>query len=488
MSIQKISDQEVRALWVQRLSDTPNRAGRYGTPGLTAAEVKAAYDALSLRIVEAYNALVDKIESGKLTESIPVLGEKTLHEVLSDIKTGNLSAYLSVDGLRTLSSLAAEFDTHDHPDLAPLAGNEDQPFSVGEPTSGADALPRDFADGRYLSSLSAEYDRSSGRLLLSADRKAAPITAEIRLPREEELLAQCDARFQKIDASLTNLRESALGITFETVHAEGTGDEYAFEEETLPNAQLKRLGGYSSVITSESFWHKAPTGFTVVDAEGNIIQSEEDSLAPVKLLFPDFVYGISPSLCNYYDFESGMYHRNVKAESYPTPLLGSGTTFSAPRLDKEASSYYIFNILLSGTKPIKPNLSLVSLFCSSYFRAVSAAALNGSSGSEPLIALYGEVSGYRCLKIRVPKENGMGITADPQTLTAFFADKAITLLMPYEEEIFSVKEALLAEGSEEALPDSLIRVTPNGKLVFGQRGYTVCYELEYDKKTKGDPV
>ncbi len=489
MSIQKITDQEVRALWVQRLSDTPNRAGRYGTPGLTAAEVKAAYDALSLRIVEAYNTLVDAIESGRLTESIRVLGEKTLHEVLSDIKSGSLATYLSVDGLRTLSSLAAEFDTHDHPAYAPLAGNEEQPFSVGEPTDGADALPLDFADGRYLSSLCAEYDRASGRLRLSADRLGAPpASAEIHLPTEEELLEKCNKRLERLGASLINLRESALGVTFESVNVADVGCEHGFEEGTLPTAQLKRLGGYTSFLSSGGFWNKAPTGFTVSDAEGNITENAESALEPLKRLFPDFVYGISPSLCNYYDFESGLYHRCVKAESYPTPLLGSGTTFSSPQLVKETSSAYIFNVQLLGKKPSQFNLNICSLFCSSYFRAVSASELNASMEKSPLIALYGESNGYRCLKIRIPKENDWGITADPKTLTSFFVGKAIMLIMPYEEEILSVREALLAEGSEETLPDGLIEVCPGGKISFGSHGYTVCYELEYDKKTKGEDV
>ncbi len=489
MSIQKITEQEVRSLWVQRLSDTPNRAGRYGTPGLTAAEVKAAYDALSLRIVEAYNTLVDAIESGKLTESIPALADRTLHEVLSDIRNGNFAAYLSVDGLRTLSRLAAEFDTHDHPAYAPLAGNEDQPFAVGEPTGGADALSRDFADGRYFSNLSAEYDPESGRLQFSAERVGAPVSAEITLPTEKGLLRQCDKRFESLSASLTNLRESALGLTFETVTAVGTGDEYVFEEGALPVAQLKRLGGYASHTPSADFWFKAPDGFTVVDAEGNITQNEAEALAPVKRLFPDFAYGISPSLCNYYDFESGLYHRCVKAESYPTPLFGSGLIYLSPVLSKETDTFYIFNVQIGEKKPIRPlDEQGTPLFCSAIFKATTVADLSYGHDKNPLVTLYGEGSSYRCLKFRVPKENDMGITADPQTLTDFFADKTISLLLPFEEEIFSLEEALREEGSEQTLPDGLISIVPNGKAVFGQNGYTVCYELEYDKKTKGDAV
>ena len=72
MSIKKITEEEVRALWVQRLSDTPNRHGKFGTMGLSAAEMKAAYDALPLRIVSAYNTLVDAIESGLIAKDITI--------------------------------------------------------------------------------------------------------------------------------------------------------------------------------------------------------------------------------------------------------------------------------------------------------------------------------------------------------------------------------------------------------------------------------
>ena len=78
MSIKKITEEEVRSLWVQRLSDTPNRQGKFGTMGLSAAEMKAAYDALPLRLVEAYNTLVDAIEGGELAAFIHTPEGETL--------------------------------------------------------------------------------------------------------------------------------------------------------------------------------------------------------------------------------------------------------------------------------------------------------------------------------------------------------------------------------------------------------------------------
>ena len=42
MNIRTITEEVVRERWVQRLSDTPNRRGRFGTAGMTAAEMGTA--------------------------------------------------------------------------------------------------------------------------------------------------------------------------------------------------------------------------------------------------------------------------------------------------------------------------------------------------------------------------------------------------------------------------------------------------------------
>ena len=91
MSLRKITEDEVRALWVQRLSDTPNRGGKFGTAGLSAREVKAAYDALPLRIVEAFNELVDTVEEGRLAELIPAAEGRSLAAFFRDVTSGELA-------------------------------------------------------------------------------------------------------------------------------------------------------------------------------------------------------------------------------------------------------------------------------------------------------------------------------------------------------------------------------------------------------------
>ena len=111
MNIRTITEEEVRARWVQRLSDTPNRLGRFGTAGMTAAEMKAAFDALPLLIVGRFNALIEAILSGEVGALIPIDEERSLADRLAGITDGRFAELLTVDGTRTLTALAAALDT-----------------------------------------------------------------------------------------------------------------------------------------------------------------------------------------------------------------------------------------------------------------------------------------------------------------------------------------------------------------------------------------
>ena len=152
--IEKITDAEVKSLWIQRLPDAPNRGGRYGTRGMNAAELKAAYDALSLRIVSHYNALVDYLNAGGLAGQLPGAREGTnLEEFLEEIRSGSFSTYLTVDGSRSLSALAAAYDAHTHDGVyAPVEEVEKLSLAVKqlENSAGGSAAPAITVDGTDL--------------------------------------------------------------------------------------------------------------------------------------------------------------------------------------------------------------------------------------------------------------------------------------------------------------------------------------------------
>ena len=97
-TINKITDGEIKKTGVQSLADRPNRNGPYGTGGLSATQLKEAFDALAKLIAERFNHLVTELGSDSAADYIRVtLGEyQTLGDVLRAIKSGKLAQDLMV--------------------------------------------------------------------------------------------------------------------------------------------------------------------------------------------------------------------------------------------------------------------------------------------------------------------------------------------------------------------------------------------------------
>ena len=267
MSIKKITEEEVRSLWVQRLSDTPNRHGRFGTMGLSAAEMKAAYDALPLRIVQAYNALVDAIESGLIAEAIPTAVEKmSLGDLLNGIRDGSLAACLTVDGERTLSALAAALDTHDHsgvyarlgadghllPEQLPI-GHESV-FAEAERKRAEAEAKREAAEAERQRALPVIQDRIDGLEEREAGRDRTDSDREARIQEQGERLAMIeeggtllDRRVVSLEYSVKNLEAAGLGVTHIFYTDATVAHRKTIPERILPYATLSRLGGAAAV-------------------------------------------------------------------------------------------------------------------------------------------------------------------------------------------------------------------------------------------------
>lgn len=81
MSIRKITDGEIEAASVSRLSDRPNESGGYGRSAMTASELRAAFDALGKLCASRYNELCTALNDGSAAGEIRV-GELTLDEML----------------------------------------------------------------------------------------------------------------------------------------------------------------------------------------------------------------------------------------------------------------------------------------------------------------------------------------------------------------------------------------------------------------------
>ena len=266
MSIKKITEEEVRSLWVQRLSDTPNRQGKFGTMGLSAAEIKAAYDALPLRLVEAYNTLVDVIESGGLSDFILSPEGKNLTELLAGVTSGALAALLTVDGERTLAALAAALDTHDHEGvyarlsesgrLAPehLPSEYESVFAEAEKKRVEAEAKR--AEAELLRQSTFEDIEERTELLEERadeqDRRESARDAKVsehddRLTLSEELSELLCRRVDSIGYAVKNLESAGLGVTHRFLEDNSVTYRKTVPDNVLPYATLTLLGGATKV-------------------------------------------------------------------------------------------------------------------------------------------------------------------------------------------------------------------------------------------------
>lgn len=100
MKTTKISESEIAATAVANLPTRPNAPQAFGGIGLTAAELKAAFDAMPIMIAERINSLIDDItaEHGSSVTNAIKTGldaEHTLKDLFEDIKNGNFLTYLT---------------------------------------------------------------------------------------------------------------------------------------------------------------------------------------------------------------------------------------------------------------------------------------------------------------------------------------------------------------------------------------------------------
>ena len=226
MSLRKITEDEVRSLWVQRLSDTPNRHGKFGSAGLSAGEMKAAYDALPLRIVEHFNELVDSVERGQLAELIPAAEGRSLAAFFRDVTSGELASYLTADGVRSLGEVAALLDTHSHDARYARLGADGRLAAEHLPSS-------------YESFAAAEAER------VLAEQKREEADAE----REEELavlriaLESLSSRTGALLCEVKNLAAATEGATHTFLEDDTAAYTKRAPTGALPWARLLRLGG-----------------------------------------------------------------------------------------------------------------------------------------------------------------------------------------------------------------------------------------------------
>ena len=93
--LEKITQQEINERSVSSMADRPNDRSRYGTGGLTAPQVKERFDALSLLLIARYNALIDAILDGSITDDVPTgINGVSFADLLYGVSDGAFAGYL----------------------------------------------------------------------------------------------------------------------------------------------------------------------------------------------------------------------------------------------------------------------------------------------------------------------------------------------------------------------------------------------------------
>lgn len=99
--INTITAAEFNAKGISSLADRPNQTSTYGTGGLTAQELKARFDALSITLKDKLNEIINVLASPQATKYIGLDGSfqgySSLYDLLKTITSGELSETLYVE-------------------------------------------------------------------------------------------------------------------------------------------------------------------------------------------------------------------------------------------------------------------------------------------------------------------------------------------------------------------------------------------------------
>lgn len=391
MNIRSITEEEVRERWVQRLSDTPNRRGRFGTAGMTAAEMKAAYDALPLLIVGRFNALVDAILTGEINAILPATEDESLADLLAGIRSGRFAELLTVDGTRTLTALAAALDTHNHKDAyAPLGEDGrippsllptgyDPKFEEAEQERAEAEARREAVIRAVEETIAALEERESERDRRESERAMRLETIDARLTDAEATVREDTRLVRALSHTVENLSAASLGMTHTFLEDSTAAVQKRPPDATLPWARILSLGGTEGgslsplravVSHGQSLLpypypaigsNRLPSGFTVtVEPDGSLILDGSVTTRFSYVLYRDCDALALPEEPIYIDGiqEDGVSLYLRTGSSGPVYKFGA---YTPSRTDEYFGHYYVYLYIAEGShfekKRIVPSIT-----------------------------------------------------------------------------------------------------------------------------------
>ena len=114
MTKNKITNEEIEACKIANLPTRPTSPEEFGGRGYSAAQLKAAFDALPLLICERLNGLIDDLTGGSnstLNASLKtgITEEHTLEDFFQDLTSGEAASYITVLG-KTLNDTVVSIE------------------------------------------------------------------------------------------------------------------------------------------------------------------------------------------------------------------------------------------------------------------------------------------------------------------------------------------------------------------------------------------
>lgn len=115
MNTQKIPQREISDASISALPNHPCAGKEYGGAGLSAQQMKAAFDSLPMLAINTLNSLINDIESegdGKIGESIKtgLRSGHTLYDFFRELENGTLASYFTVGDSTLIDKILALSD------------------------------------------------------------------------------------------------------------------------------------------------------------------------------------------------------------------------------------------------------------------------------------------------------------------------------------------------------------------------------------------
>ena len=226
MSIRKINNSDYKNLLISNLPTRPNASpSNFGGGGLSANQMKKAYDATPLFIIGRFNELIDYING---------TGDARLADDILNAIKGVLASKVEtgIEGIATLSDLFASVENGDLAKAIRVSDGKslDETLKIiGEETI-------------------AEIERT---LTEYEEEKLAPIVAEAEILRESVSSAQ--SRLSRVEKKVENL---GAGLRLPVIEDTDVAYTKIVPDSALPYAEVAKVGGMSYSVDGSLVYAK----------------------------------------------------------------------------------------------------------------------------------------------------------------------------------------------------------------------------------------